>query len=60
MASGLQPRLSTAAVVARGALDGVGAGRTVIPVETFAQVMWRAERAVPRVFDRAPRRVVRA
>lgn len=51
-AGALQPRLNSAPAVARTALTGMDRGRTVIPAGGFAQVMWRAERAVPRVFDR--------
>lgn len=47
----LQPRLQTPELVALRALRGVEAGKAVIPVGTLAQLLWRAERFVPRVAD---------
>jgi NAD(P)-dependent dehydrogenase (short-subunit alcohol dehydrogenase family) len=43
----LQPRLLTPEQVARRGVDGLAAGRAVIPVGVLAQVLWRTLRYAP-------------
>ncbi|MGD8150373.1 SDR family NAD(P)-dependent oxidoreductase [Ornithinimicrobium sp. Y1694] len=47
----IQRTLGTPADVARAALVGMDRERVLIPVGRMAQLLWRVERAAPRVFD---------
>lgn len=58
-AGSVQRRLGTPPDVARAALAGMERGRTVIPVGRTAQLLWRAERALPRLFDQLSPRTYR-